>query len=454
MSATGLTVGPPTDAALVAGVRAGEDSAFEELYRRYRPRVIAFVRRYLRDDGRAEDITQEAFLSAFRRMRVTDSEIVFKPWIYEIARNAAIDAHRRSRRGEEVSMSAIELLPPSDRLRLVGPAVPESSVVTRERLRHLRGAFDELSETHHRVLVMRELEGLSYREIAERMDLTRPAVESTLFRARRRLQRLYADLETGRRCDAVLAAIGRLAEGLDSPADTRRLARHARRCPSCRRRARELGVEPLGRLASFRSKAAALLPLPILVRPRAGGGTAVGPATAQGNEAVSAFAERAVALLAAAALASAGSTFLQERVVPPREAQPTAVEPAPAPGFGIPRLVLPSPPAPRAHPQRRARHQSGHRQSRASTPAASAQSGTVPHKGTATAPTQGLPVAPQSSPTSIIQQKPSLGSRVTSDVEQGLSSTDPVLKGVKDPSGLPQALASTLRELAKRSTAQ
>src|SRR5919201_2277294 len=130
MSATGLAVGPPTDAALVAGVRAGEDSAFEELYRRYRPRVNAFVRRFLHDEARAEDVTQEAFLSALRRMRVTDREIAFKPWIYEIARNAAIDAHRRSRRSEEVSMEAIELLRPSDRLRLLGPAPPESALVT------------------------------------------------------------------------------------------------------------------------------------------------------------------------------------------------------------------------------------------------------------------------------------------------------------------------------------
>ena len=75
--------------------------------------------------------------------------------------------------------------------------------------------------------------------------------------------------------------------------------------------------------------------------------------------------------------------------------------------------------------------------------------------GTATAPTQALPATPQSSPTSIIRQKPSLGSRVASDVEQGLSSTDPVLKAVKDPTGLPQALATTLlRGLAKRSAAR
>ena len=104
-------------------------------------------------------------MSALRRMRETDSEIAFRPWIYEIARNAAIDLHRRKSRAEEVSISGESELPPADRLRLVGLAAPESALVDKERIEHLRGALDELSESHHRILVLRELEGLSYREI-------------------------------------------------------------------------------------------------------------------------------------------------------------------------------------------------------------------------------------------------------------------------------------------------
>jgi DNA-directed RNA polymerase specialized sigma24 family protein len=70
---------PAADRELVEQVRAGDDSAFEELYRRYRSRITAYVRGHLRDEGRAEDVTQEAFLSALRRMRATESEIAFKP---------------------------------------------------------------------------------------------------------------------------------------------------------------------------------------------------------------------------------------------------------------------------------------------------------------------------------------------------------------------------------------
>ena len=108
------------DAELVAAVRAGDDSAFEELYRRYQPLISRFVCGMLRDTARCEDIAQEAFLSALRRMRATDAEINFKPWIYQIARNAAIDSYRRNNHAVEVSMDADDGLRASDRTRLVG----------------------------------------------------------------------------------------------------------------------------------------------------------------------------------------------------------------------------------------------------------------------------------------------------------------------------------------------
>jgi RNA polymerase sigma factor (sigma-70 family) len=353
LSATGTAPIAPhiasSDSELTEFARAGDDLAFEELYRRYRGRISAFVRRYLRDEARAEDVTQDAFLSALRRMRATDSEIAFKPWIYEIARNAAIDVHRRTSRSEEISIDAVERLRASDRRRLVGSAAPESALITRERLDHLRGALDELSDTHHRIIVMRELEGLSYREIGERMELTRPAVESTLFRARRRLEREFEELDTGRRCAAMVPVIARLAEGIESAADARRLRRHARRCAICRRRARELGVEPIGR-GRLRARAAALLPLPGVVRGRlereaAYGGAATGAEHAaplggllgSGGQTVTAFFERAAALVTAAALAGAGTVALEggdaslrQSVKPPAEHR---AAPPPAPGL-------------------------------------------------------------------------------------------------------------------------
>ena len=117
---------------LVDGVRDGDDAAFEELYRRYQPRIAAFVRSMLHDEARAEDVAQEAFLSALRRMRATGGEINFKPWIYQIARNAAIDSYRRNSHAVEVSMDSDDGLRASDRHRLVGvDGAPDAALVAK-----------------------------------------------------------------------------------------------------------------------------------------------------------------------------------------------------------------------------------------------------------------------------------------------------------------------------------
>ena len=242
-------------------------------------------------------------------MRATDAEINFKPWIYQIARNAAIDSYRRNSHAVEVSMDADDGLRASDRTRLVGlDGGPDSALVTKERLTHLQGAFDELSDVHTRVLVMRELEGMSYREIGKRLDLTRPAVESALFRARRRLESEYTELSEGRRCEAMRQTMIRMAAGIHKGAEEHRLARHARRCHDCRRRAREMGIEPLTKLGTLRRKAAALLPIPWLFRRSGDGGTITGLFSTGANAAP--LAERAAALVAAAALVGAGGAAL------------------------------------------------------------------------------------------------------------------------------------------------
>jgi hypothetical protein len=197
----------------------------------------------------------------------------------------------------------------SDRHRLVGiDGGPDSVLVTKEQLGHLQGAFDELSDVHTRVLVMRELEGMSYREIGQRLDLTRPAVESALFRARRRLESEYAELSEGRRCEAMHATMVRMAAGKHRGAEEHRLARHAKRCHTCRMRARELGLDPLTTLGALRKKAAALLPIPWLLRRSDDGGTITGLFSTGANAAP--LAERAVALVAAAALVGAGGAAL------------------------------------------------------------------------------------------------------------------------------------------------
>jgi RNA polymerase sigma factor (sigma-70 family) len=190
VSATARSRPDVTDHDLVQAVRAGDDHAFERLYHRYHRRISAYIFGMVHDHGRAEDLTQEVFVSALRRMRQTDRPIAFKPWVYEIAKNACIDQFRRTSRTEEVSIDAEDgALAPGDQGKLHARGqTPDAAVESKQQLADLQGAFGELSDAHHQILVMRELEGLSYREIGERLGMSRPSVESTLFRARRRVR--------------------------------------------------------------------------------------------------------------------------------------------------------------------------------------------------------------------------------------------------------------------------
>jgi RNA polymerase sigma factor (sigma-70 family) len=232
---------------LVSAVRRGEDGAFEELFSRYRGRIRGYASGILADADLAEDITQEVFISALRRLRDTERPIAFKPWIYQIAKNACIDELRRSRRSLEVPLEHLREWPDGEGDLLSLDPGPELAVESKQQLQDLRGAFRGVSDLHHRILVLRELEGLSYHEIGERLGMSRPVVESTLFRARRRLAEEYEELISGRRCEQTRALIdawqGRTLRRL-GVRDRRLLARHLAHCQPCRRHALSAQAAP------------------------------------------------------------------------------------------------------------------------------------------------------------------------------------------------------------------
>ena len=95
-----------TDEQLVAAIRDGSDEALEALFLRYKDRIAAYVRGIVPDQGKAEDIVQETFISALRSLRSSRRPIAFRPWIYQIARNACIDQLRRQKRTQEVSIDS------------------------------------------------------------------------------------------------------------------------------------------------------------------------------------------------------------------------------------------------------------------------------------------------------------------------------------------------------------
>lgn len=355
-------VGTVDDRALVARIRRGDERAFEELYRLYRRPLLSFLRRLTGDDARAEDLLQETFLSALRRIRSSEQNLALKPWLFEIARNAAIDSWRRTNRADEVPLEGVfgSGHEPSGE--------PDVEVSAREQLKLLRGAFDELPRQQARALVMRELEGRSYEEIAGELALSRSAVESTIFRARRRLEREYELLADGSRCRSARDAVARITTGGARAADERLLARHCRRCALCRRYARAHGVEPLRTLVE--KVAAALSPLPLFFERLASrlAGTAM-PAAPE----LPASAGKGVAAVVAA-LAALGATVGIEGDKPAsRLPQPAPlVAPQSTAGSASPRAPRPSrdskrsPSAQRATDERDGRGFSGGGRSRLS----------------------------------------------------------------------------------------
>jgi RNA polymerase sigma factor (sigma-70 family) len=282
----------PGEPELVSATRAGDDRAFEELYSRYRDRILAFIAGKVHDHGRAEDVAQDVFMSALRRLRASDQPIAFKPWIYEIAKNACIDEFRRGSRSREVPLETDGEFVTDRRPALSfatsasGSRSPVAAIESKQSLDDLRGAFGGLSESHHQLLVMRELEGLTYDEIGDRLDMTRQMVESGLFRARRKLSEEYAELASGRRCEQVQGAIeaGTLqAARALGVRERRRVARHLAHCQPCRHVALMGGVdEALVKPRSIAAKIAAFLPLP-LWRRLGGRGRGRGRGTARGS---------------------------------------------------------------------------------------------------------------------------------------------------------------------------
>ncbi len=230
----------PRDHDLVTAVRRGEDGAFDALFSRYRGRIRSYASGILADRDCAEDVTQEVFISALRRLRDTERPVAFRPWIFQIARNACIDELRRRRRNLEVPLDEVREWPDGEGDLLSRDPGPELAIESKQQLEDLRAAFRGVSDLHHRILVLRELEGLSYSEIGDRLGMSRPVVESTLFRARRRLAEEYEELISGRRCERTRALIdaweGRTLRRL-GVRERRQLARHLTHCHSCRHHA-------------------------------------------------------------------------------------------------------------------------------------------------------------------------------------------------------------------------
>ena len=278
---------------LVASAQAGSTEAFEALFRRYRDRISSFVRASVRDDGRTEDLVQEIFFSAHSSLASLEQPSAFRAWLYQIARNACLDEARRRSRQDDLILGWEEFPPPDERIVFHNHDA-ERVLSQKEELAHLTQALDGLPQSQHEALVLRELEGMSYDEIGRRMRLSRHAVESVLFRARRSLKGEYSEIQTGRRCRRMQALMAQIAEGMGDLRERRKLLRHMRDCAPCRREAAALGLSGLavpsdekrGLERAF-ARVAAFLPLPAFFSRRAGDSDALSSASSLSSSSLS-----------------------------------------------------------------------------------------------------------------------------------------------------------------------
>ena len=189
--------GMKDDRQLVALAQNGDPEAFAQLVRHYQN--LALGKTGSHHD--AEEVTQTAFLKAWQSIRSFQGKAAFSSWLYRLTVNAAIDLLRQ-RRAPALSLDDPDLPPLADE----DPG-PEEASLAAERRRLLWQAIDRLPEAQRTPLVLREMEGLSYREIAQVLDLEEGTVKSRLARARLLLRRLLA--ESGLLRDAAQEPVGK-----------------------------------------------------------------------------------------------------------------------------------------------------------------------------------------------------------------------------------------------------
>jgi len=187
----------PGDQELVERAQAGDKRAFDLLVLKYQQKVAGLIARYLRDPNEVQDVAQEAFIKAYRALSGFRGESAFYTWLYRIAINAAknhLASRGRRPPKDDMEMEVAEQLDLGGRLREMG--TPESHLLSEEIGRTVHRALEELPEDLRTAIVLRELEGLSYEEIALAMDCPIGTVRSRIFRARDAIDKRLSPLLT------------------------------------------------------------------------------------------------------------------------------------------------------------------------------------------------------------------------------------------------------------------
>jgi RNA polymerase sigma factor (sigma-70 family) len=411
-----------SDEKLIALIRRGQHAAFDALVQRYQSRLLAFCRHMLGSTEDAEDVLQEVFASAFNAILADERAINARPWLYRIARNRCLNHLRRPVPAGQDSMDVFER---------DGGTTTADTVHKREEFRQIVADVQDLPETQKTALLLREIDALSYEQIAEAMDTTVPSVKSLLVRARVSLaEAAEARLLT---CEEVRLELGQVAEGIAKT--TAPVRRHLKGCERCRvfrselRRANRAlaAVYPVGPIVLLKKFFIAKLGASAASHAGAGGSaaTASGAAAAAGagggaiSAGISTLATKAVAGVAAAAIVTAGAVEVKQydktpshnpssrvaAVTTPPPAAPTVVQTPRV--VAVQNVVAPAP-EPKAKANDAATKKSAKDQK---TPAATSTT-TAPDQ-TATAPTATTTDPAATQPTTTQPQTQQDGSTVT-----------------------------------------
>ena len=174
------------DQLLVERAQRGDKRAFELLVEKYQHKLARLVSRLVRDPGEAEDVTQEAFIKAYRALPSFRGDSAFYTWLYRIgintAKNFLVATGRRAPTSTEVDAEEAEGYESAEQLRDIN--TPESLLLSKEIATTVNAAIESLPEELRSAIQLRELEGMSYEEIAKLMDCPIGTVRSRIFRAR------------------------------------------------------------------------------------------------------------------------------------------------------------------------------------------------------------------------------------------------------------------------------
>jgi RNA polymerase sigma factor (sigma-70 family) len=350
------------DEKLIAMARAGNPGAFETIVDRYQGRLLGFCRQMLGSTEDAEDVLQEVFVNAYKAMLADEREINLRPWLYRIARNRCLNYLRKPKADAQESM---------DMVPEVEAASTAEKVHNREEFRQILSDVNKLPETQRAALLLREMDALSYEEIAAAMDTTVPSVKSLLVRARISLaEASQARLLT---CGEVRIELSEAAEGLRKvSAPVRRHVRECEECADFRSQIRSnekalAALFPVGPLFAFKGFIASKLGLTSGAGAGAasagtagagagaiggvgaaiGGGSAAGGIGALGG----AIGTKAVAGVVTAAVLTAGAVEVKQTTSAPSSPAPIVREQATAYKAPAPGEIGGGTPAPLPSPQ-------------------------------------------------------------------------------------------------------